>query len=160
MEALRKLAQAGISHNDARYHNVLWAEGKAVWIDLERATFINEIAEKEDSFVDDLRVFVNSFNRGLDTNDASFRNLALEFFHFQPAGILNYLQLLWQKPKQTRRLKKGMSWILSSSEHSTNRQSSSKHSTNRQSSSEHSTNRQSSSKHSTNRQSSSKHSTK
>ena len=70
--AIKRFSQAGLSHGDARYKNVIWIEDSrmARLIDFQTLSEV-ELQDRGDSFVKDLIIFAKSLNVVFDSSLAS-----------------------------------------------------------------------------------------
>ncbi len=96
VEGLKLLCSAGIQHNDARLPNVIWANHQAVWVDFRRSFGIDSKLQGGKSFVQSLKVFVESCNAGIKTNGAEFDMAASNYYLNDDFDAISfYLRPVW-----------------------------------------------------------------
>jgi len=101
VQALRKLAQAGFRHGDARLPNVVMQGEKAVWLDLRTLDIVKEtsVKAKIEAFRMDLNTFVESIDASGKVSSDTLGQQVDSFFDSGDPNhsLIRQMSALWQQ---------------------------------------------------------------
>jgi hypothetical protein len=101
IDGLKQLAMKGLYHGDARLPNVVWLNNKALWLDFR--TMIHVSLQPGDSFIADVKMFVESFH--VSVNMEVIEKEAKKYFTGVSSSFNSTsddcISSMWSKPSGT-----------------------------------------------------------